>query len=241
MIEIVEHGAEAVMEVRATGRVTEHDYESVLIPAIEAALSGGAPVRLLFQIGPGFEGYSAGAIWADARLGMRHWRGFDRVAVVTDSDAIENAIKILGFAMPCPVRTFELEEGDEARRWLKESLGSIQLEEIGEGALTVRLLGKVDSSAYANKSEELDAYVNQHGRFRLLLDLRKFDGWQGLGAIGDHLTLVRNHYRAPTRVAVVGDQAWMKMARAVMASFLDARTCYFETDDFDGAKAWLLA
>lgn len=241
MIEIVERSAEGHMEIRATGRVTEQDYETVLIPAIESALSDGRPVRLFFQVGPGFEGYSAGAIWADARLGMRHWRGFDRVAVVTDSDVIENAVKLFGFAMPCPVRTFDLDEAEEARRWLHEALGAIDMEEIGEDALLVRLRGRVDSSAYADKSAEMDAYVAAHGRFRLLLDLRDFDGWQGLGAVGDHLSLVRTNHRAPYRVAVVGDAAWMKMARALMSTFLDARTCYFEKDDYDGARAWLLA
>ena len=76
MIEITETTPEGIMEIRATGRVTEQDYESVLIPAVEKALAGEGKVRLLYQVGPGFEGYSAGAMWADARLGMRHWSGF---------------------------------------------------------------------------------------------------------------------------------------------------------------------
>jgi hypothetical protein len=241
MIEIVDGSPAGILEVRATGRVTEHDYETVLIPGVEAALSGGTPVRLLFQIGPGFDGYSAGAIWADARLGMRHWRGFDRVAVVTDSDLIETAVKMFGFAMPSPVATFDLDEAEKARAWLIQTLGSIHLEEIGQDALIVRLDGKLDSSAYAAKVPELDAYVERTGRFRLLLDLRDFDGWQGLGAVGDHLNLVREHRKAPARVAVVGDKAWMKLAETVMANFLDAKTKFFDADDFEAGMAWLLA
>lgn len=241
MIEIAETDGGDMLEIRASGRVTEHDYETVLIPAIERSLAGGGPVRLLYQVGPGFEGYSAGAIWADARLGMRHWRGFDRVAVVTDSDAIELAVTMFGFAMPCPVRTFELDEVEEARAWLRQTLGVIDLQEIGEDALMVRLQGKLDSAAYAAKGPELDAFVEAHGRFRLLLDLRDFDGWQGLGAIGDHLSLVREHRKAPKRVAVVGDAAWMRLAEAVMSNFLDAKTKFFDADDFEAAKAWLLA
>ena len=241
MIEIVQGGPADLLEIRATGRVSEQDYEDVLIPAAERALSSGTPVRLLFQIGPGFEGYSAGAIWADARLGMRHWRGFDRVAVVTDSEPIETVVKLFGFAMPCPVRTFDLDEAGEARQWLQQTLGSIQVEEIGGDALHVRLVGKLDSRAYAERTPEIDAFVARHPRFRLLLDLREFDGWQGLGAIGDHLSLVREHRKAPKRVAVVGDKAWMKLLETVMSSFLDAKAKLFDGDDFDAAKAWLLA
>jgi hypothetical protein len=45
-----------------------------------------------------------------------------------------------------------------------------------------------------------------------VLDLREFDGWAGLSALGDHLSLVREHYRVPERIAIVGDKAWQKMA-----------------------------
>lgn len=241
MIEIVGNGSGGILEVRATGRITEQDYEQVLLPALEAALAAEAPVRLLFQLGPGFEGYSPGAIWADTRFGIRNWFGFDRVAVVTDSDMIENAVKMFRFAVPCPVRTFELDEADEARSWLAETLGAIRLEEIGPDALMVRLEGRLDSVAYAERRPEIDAYIRAHERFRLLLDLRAFEGWQGFGAITDHFALLRDHRRAPSRVAVIGDKAWMKVAEAVISTFLDAKTKLFDEDDFAAGKAWLLA
>jgi hypothetical protein len=160
---------------------------------------------------------------------------------VTDSDAIETAVKIFGFAMPCPVKTFDIDEAEAGRRWLQESLGSIHIEEIGPAVLLVRLAGKLDTSAYSAKRAQLRDYVAAHQRFRLLLDLRDFDGWQGLGALGDHLSLVREHHRAPSRVAVVGDKAWMKLAQTAVSSFIDAKTSYFDKDDFDGARAWLLS
>ncbi|MBY6092805.1 SpoIIAA family protein [Pseudooceanicola sp. 502str34] len=241
MIEITETTPEGIMEIRATGRVTEQDYESVLIPAVEKALAGEDKVRLLYQVGPGFEGYSAGAMWADARLGMRHWSGFDRVAVVTDSEMLAGSVKLFGFAMPCPVKTFDLEEVDEARRWLRESLGAFHMEEIGEDALMIRLLGKLDSKVYEEKAADLDAWTAKAGRFRLLLDLREFDGWQGMSALGQHLSLVKSHHKQPARVAVVGDAAWMRMAEGLMSQFLEAKTKYFDEDDFEAGKAWLLA
>ena len=241
MIEITEETAEGILEIRATGRVTEQDYETMLVPAIERTRAWGVPVRLLYQIGPDFDGYSAGALFADARLGLRHWRGFEKIAVVTDNDKIEMGVKMFSFTLPCPVKTFDLDARDEARLWLRESLGTIHLEEIGEDAIQVQLIGRLDTSVYKAKAPELDAYATDHGRFRLLVDLRRFDGWQGPAAIGEHLNLVRHHRHLPYRVAVIGDKAWMKIAETLLSTFLDAKAKYFDEDDFEAGKAWLLA
>ena len=94
------------------------------------------------------------------------------MAVVTDSDMIENAVKVFRFAVPCPVRTFALDEADEARAWLGRALGGIRMEQIGPDAVMVRPEGRLDSAAYAEWRPEIDAWVREHERFRLLLDLR---------------------------------------------------------------------
>lgn len=76
---------------------------------------------------------------------------------------------------------------------------------------------------------------------RLVLDLREFDGWSGLSALGDHFSLVREHYRVPERIAIVGNKTWQKMAGIIMAKFVNAQTRFFDSDDYDGAVAWIAA
>ncbi|MBL3571692.1 STAS/SEC14 domain-containing protein [Rhodovulum sp. BSW8] len=241
MIDITEETAEGLLEIRATGRVTEQDYETVLIPAVTRARDWGVPVRLLYQIGPDFDGYSPGALLADARLGLKHWRGFEKIAVVTDNDKIEAGVRMFGFTLPCPVRTFDLDKRDEARLWLRESLGALHVEEIGEDALEVQLIGRLDSASYKARTPDLDAYGAAHDRYRLMVDLRRFEGWQGPAAVGEHLGLIRHHRRQPYRIAVVGDKSWMKLAETVLPMVLDAKTKYFDEDDYPAARAWLLA
>jgi hypothetical protein len=74
-----------------------------------------------------------------------------------------------------------------------------------------------------------------------MLDLREFDGWSGLAAMGNHLSLVRDHRRVPVRIAIVGDKAWQKMGERVMSRFVNARTKFFDAGDYDGAVAWIAA
>ena len=144
------------------------------------------------------------------------------------------------FMMPCPVQLFAHGELDDAKRWLSESLGSIHIHSEGD-VVTARLLGKLDPGAYDGVNEEIDNVMSSTEHVRLLLDLREFDGWSGLSALADHLSLVREHYRVPERIAIVGDKAWQKMAGKIMARFVNAQTKFFDSGDYDGAVAWVAA
>jgi hypothetical protein len=239
MIELKPTNDDGVLEIHMTGTITAEDYRTILTPGLDEALAERDRVRLLVRIGPGFDGYSAKAAWADTKLGLRHWRGFDRIAVVTDVDWIETAVGALGFALPGPVETFDMNELEEARRWLTESLGSMHVSDLGNDIVQVQLMGKLDSAAYERGEEALDAFIRDHSGLKLLLDLREFDGWQGLAALGDHLKLVRDHRHVPSRVAVVGDEGWQKLAASLMRRFISADSRYFDEDHLDDAKRFL--
>ena len=114
---------------------------------------------------------------------------------------MRNAVGAFSVFLPCPVGKFAMSELEEARRWLRESLGTIQQQEIGDGILHLSLRGKLDGEAYANDLEDLNRYMAQHEKLRLLIDLRDFDGWQGLGALKDHFDLVRGHASRVERAA----------------------------------------
>ena len=241
MIEEIEGRPEGTLEFRISGSVTGGDYDEVLTPAIDRALEEHDRIRLLCQVGPDFERYSLGAAWDDMRLGLRHWSGFERMALATDVGWMATMVRALGFAMPCPIRVFEHDELDVARRWLSESLGTIHLHEQGDGTLTVELIGKLDASVYDRAARDLDDFVARNGRFNLLLDLRQFDGWQGLGALGEHFSLVRDHRHAPRRVAVIGDSGWKRLAKRIFSRFVDAEVRYFDPAAAAEATSWIAA
>jgi hypothetical protein len=117
MIEVVEGTPEGVLEIRAVGEVTGEDYEKVLAPAVEKRKRRGK-IRLLYRLGPEFEGYTAAAMWDDAKLGLRNLAAFERVAVVSDVAWVAGAVRAFAFAIPCPARVFPNRELAEARTWI---------------------------------------------------------------------------------------------------------------------------
>jgi hypothetical protein len=121
MIELLPDMPEHVVGIVASGQVNASDYETVIMSAIESALSTHDRIRLLYQLEPAFTGFTAGAMWDDMRVGMAHRKVWERIAVVTDEGWVAGAIRLFGFTMPCPVRIFSNTEFAEAVNWISSA------------------------------------------------------------------------------------------------------------------------
>lgn len=72
------------------------------------------------MLGAEFDGFTAEAMWDDAKVGMEHPFSWERIAAVTDHDAYRRLFKGIGFLIPGKVRVFALAELDEAKSWIGE-------------------------------------------------------------------------------------------------------------------------
>lgn len=120
MYQVIAGLPDGVIGVEAKGEISASDYTDVLDPLIAAAGEAGK-VRLLFVTSDDLEGYTGGAAWQDAKLGIEHFTSFEKVAVVTDNDRLEKAVKALGWLMPGEVKVFDDDDQDDAVKWLASS------------------------------------------------------------------------------------------------------------------------
>jgi hypothetical protein len=120
MLEIIQGMPENVVAISASGKVTGDDYDNVLIPLIEEKLKMHAQIRMLYVLGPDFSGFTAGAMWDDAKVGIKHLTAFEKVALVSDVNWIVNAAKFFAFIIPCPVKVFSNDQLSEAKVWINE-------------------------------------------------------------------------------------------------------------------------
>ena len=118
MIELLSNFPDHIVGVSASGQVNAADYEAILIPAIEAALKKHDRIRFFYQLGPQFTSFTSGAMWDDLKVGMAHFRAWEKIAIVTDHNWIANATRMFAFAMPCPVKVFSNNELHEAEAWI---------------------------------------------------------------------------------------------------------------------------
>lgn len=243
MIEVITDLPDRVLGLRASGEVTADDYKSVLVPAIEEKLTRHHRVRLLYVFGDEFKGYTGGAAWEDTKVGMKHLTSFERVAVVTDADWLENLIKAFGFAFPGEVRVFDNDDLDEARAWVSEppSMGQLAFELIEDkGVLILEPRGELEAADFERLSEEIDPYIAGSGSMRgMMIVAEHFPGWDDFSALSSHLRFVRDHHKKIRRVAMVTGDRLMSAVPRMASRFVEAEVRAFPMSARDEALLWV--
>jgi len=118
MIAKISNLPDNVLGFRASGTITARDYETVLIPAVEAQFAAHGHVRFLYHIGEDFAHFEAGALWDDTKVGLRHLKGWERVAVVSDVEWIRAAVGFFRLMIPGHVRVFHNRDYADAAKWV---------------------------------------------------------------------------------------------------------------------------
>lgn len=103
---------------RAHGQVSADDYERILVPDVEAAFALNRKLRIMYVTAEDFTGFDPGAVWDDARLGMRHFSGWERIALVTDVAWLRTTATAFSFAVPAVFELFDSTQFEEAKAWL---------------------------------------------------------------------------------------------------------------------------
>ena len=118
MIEHLDGFADNVLAFACRGQVTRQDYDTVLIPAVEAAIKDHGKLRLYYEIAADFSGIEAGAVLEDAKVGLEHLGRWERVALVSDVEWMRTTVKAFGFLLPGHLKVFHRAEVAEARAWI---------------------------------------------------------------------------------------------------------------------------
>jgi hypothetical protein len=226
----------------ASGTLSAEDYERVMVPVLEDARREGRRVRLLYQFAPEFSGFTPGAAWEDARVGLRYLRLFDGCAIVGDIAWIRDASRLAGLFMPCPVRTFPNSERASAVAWL-ESLAhrtGLSFRLLPEfGVLVIEVTSALRREDFDALSVVVDGWIEAHGELRgVAVHAPEFPGWQNLGGFMSHLRFVRDHHREVRRVAIAVGGELAEIAPRIVEHFVQAEVKHFDYAAFDEAIAW---
>ena len=120
MIDLLSDMPQGTVGFRASGDIGREDYDRVLGPALKRALEAGE-LRTLYVI-EDLDEMSAGALWADTKLGVdltvRHHDAWVRSAIVTDIEWMARAAKLFSWMIPGEARVFPTAELEQAKSWI---------------------------------------------------------------------------------------------------------------------------
>jgi hypothetical protein len=222
--------------------LTAQDYDGVLEPMLDEARREGRRLRILCELGPDFEGLTAGAAWEDARLGLRAWRLFSGCAIVTDIEWVREATRLSAFLVPCPVRVFSNAERAQAIDWLAElpktpGLPHRLIE--NRGVIVVEVDRPLRAHDFEGLGMTADSWIEGHGSLQgLVVHARSFPGWENLGGLVRHVQFVRDHHKKVRRVAIAADGAFATLAPQIGQHFVSAEVRAFPHDALGAAIDW---
>jgi hypothetical protein len=73
---------------------------------------------MIYVVGDHFTKFELEALWDDGAFGIKHWREFTQVAVVTDIGLLRSMAAMFAPLIPADVRLFRLSEMSAAKTWI---------------------------------------------------------------------------------------------------------------------------
>lgn len=104
--------------------------------------------------------------------------------------------------------------------------------------IRLKVTGKLTKEDYQTFVPELEKWIEQHGKIRILFDMVDFHGWT-LSAGWEDTKLAFKHFSDIERVALVGDKAWEHGMAIFCNPFTAARIRYFDHENRDNAMTWI--
>jgi hypothetical protein len=107
------------LALKAVGKLTHEDYE-IITPMIDSALAGVKEPKVNVLIdGTEMEGWELRAAWDDFKLGVKHGKDFEKIAIYGNKNWQEITAKIGSWFISGEVKYFECY--DDALQWLNKA------------------------------------------------------------------------------------------------------------------------
>jgi len=105
------------LSLKAIGKLTHEDYK-IITPMIDSALEGVKDPKINVIIdGTELEGWELRAAWDDLKLGLKHGREFEKIAIIGNKKWQEYSARMGSWFISGEVRFFE--SVSEALDWLQ--------------------------------------------------------------------------------------------------------------------------
>ena len=118
MIQIMNDIPDNVVAFRATGHVDKKDYESTLIPAVDAQVKKQGKINFMLILDTSLKNFTIGAFLQDLGVGLKHFTKWHKMAIISESGAINNFTDLFSYVAPGEAKGFTHAQMDEAKKWV---------------------------------------------------------------------------------------------------------------------------
>jgi hypothetical protein len=107
--------------------------------------------------------------------------------------------------------------------------------------LYVRPKSSLEKNDFAQLAKTVDPYIEKTGDLAgIIIEARKFPGWDSLGAMVAHYRFVRNHHKHIKKIGLVTDSALGNVAEHLATHFVSAEIKHFSVGELEAATQWIM-
>lgn len=117
MITVIPDVPENVAAFKATGEISQADFENLVLPHVQAKVNAFDELNYLLLLDTDLDKWTAGAWFQDVLLGMKNLTKWNRAAIVTDKKGVQNFTDVFSVLMPGEFRSFPKEFIQNAIFW----------------------------------------------------------------------------------------------------------------------------
>ncbi|MBS1563304.1 MAG: STAS/SEC14 domain-containing protein [Bacteroidetes bacterium] len=118
MITRIEYQLPDIVAFRASGTVSKEDYDNVVYPAVTELVHRTGRLNYIMVIDTPLHNFTIGAWWKDAILGLKELTKWHRVAILTDSEGVNQFTNIVSLLLPGEYKGFKTTQLTEAIEWV---------------------------------------------------------------------------------------------------------------------------
>lgn len=119
MITIISEAPENVAAFSATGDVTKEDFQNLVLPHVQRKVDEYNELNYLLYLDTDLDKFTMGAWLEDAFLGLKNLTLWNRAAIVTDKEGVQNFTDIFSVVMPGEFKSFPKGNLYNALYWCK--------------------------------------------------------------------------------------------------------------------------
>ncbi|HCR76988.1 MAG TPA: STAS/SEC14 domain-containing protein [Chryseobacterium sp.] len=116
---MIPEAPENVAAFNATGEVTKEDFENLVFPRVKAKIEQFGELNYLMYLDTDLDNFTAGAWLEDTLLGLKNLTKWNRAAILTDNQHVQNFTEIFSVLMPGEFKSFPKGNLYNAMYWCK--------------------------------------------------------------------------------------------------------------------------
>ncbi|MFC7338668.1 STAS/SEC14 domain-containing protein [Haloferula chungangensis] len=233
-----------VLVVQPSGPITEADFAAVQSD-VDPWLKSGGKLKGLLIDAPDFPGWENFAGFrAHLKFVKDHHREIPRVAVVSNDDFLIAMPKLARHFVKAEFRRYNAGETADAIEWLESPLEAPKHAVRHawfprEKLIWVSVDGKVSTDEYRALLNDLEPIIKENSPVSFLVDLEDLEGVE-FGAMIADTKFGFSHIKHIKRIAIVGDQKWIKRLTSLPNPFA-MEVKGFDEDDEHQAWNWIIS